>query len=56
MLGGIDNSLFFSGFGGFIAVLIFIPLLRWIFDSPSTKAARLKRRADKKSLRRLKRK
>jgi hypothetical protein len=56
MLGGIDNSLFLQGFGGFFALLILIPILRWTFDSPSMKAERVKRRADKKSLRKLKRK
>lgn len=56
MLGGIDNSLFFQGFGGFLGVLILIPILKWTFDSPSMKAERIKRRADKKSLRKLKRK
>ena len=45
-----------QGFGGFLGVLILIPILMWTFDSPSMKAARTKRRADKKSLRRLKRK
>ena len=31
MLGGIDNSLFFTSFGGFFALLILIPLLKWAF-------------------------
>ena len=34
MLGGINNGLFFQGFGGFLAVvLILIPLLKWTFNS-----------------------
>jgi hypothetical protein len=56
MLGGIDNALFLQSLGGFVALLIFIPLLRWTFDSPSIKAERARRREIKKSLRRLKRK
>lgn len=56
MLGGINNGLFLQGLSGFLVVIIFAAILRWIFDSPSTRAARLKRREDKKSLRRLKRK
>ena len=56
MLGGINNELFFQGFGGFFLVVIFIFFLRWI--SPSKKdsgeAARL--REVKRSLRALKRK
>lgn len=31
MLGGIDNSLFFTSFGGFFALLVLIPLLKWAF-------------------------
>ncbi len=31
MLGGIDNSLFFTSFGGFFALLVLIPLLKWTF-------------------------
>lgn len=31
MLGGIDNSLFLTSFGGFFALLILIPLLKWTF-------------------------
>jgi hypothetical protein len=56
MLGGINNGLFMQGLSGFIVIIIFALILRWIFDSPSTQAARIKRREDKKSLRRLKRK
>jgi hypothetical protein len=54
MLGGIDNALFFQGFGGFFALLIFIPLLRWAFETPRARAERLKRKVIKKSLSRLK--
>ena len=31
MLGGIDNSLFLTSFGGFFALLVLIPLLKWAF-------------------------
>ena len=31
MLGGINNQLFLQAFGGFFALLILIPLLRWTF-------------------------
>jgi hypothetical protein len=31
MLGGIDNTLFFTSFGGFFALLVLIPLLKWAF-------------------------
>jgi hypothetical protein len=54
MLGGINNELFFQGFGGFFAILIFIPLLRWAFETPRAKAERLKRKEIKKSLAKLK--
>ena len=56
MLGGINNGLFLQSLGGFLALIAFIPLLRWTFDSPSVKAERAKRREIKRSLRRLKRK
>ncbi len=54
MLGGINNGLFFQGFGGFFALLIFIPLLRWVFETPKAKSERIERSRVKKSLRRLK--
>jgi hypothetical protein len=56
MLGGINNGLFLQSLGGFLALIAFIPLLRWTFDSPSVKAERAKRREMKRSLCRLKRK
>jgi hypothetical protein len=31
MLGGIDNALFLTSFGGFFALLVLIPLLKWAF-------------------------
>lgn len=31
MLGGIDNSLYLTSFGGFFALLVLIPLLKWTF-------------------------
>jgi hypothetical protein len=54
MLGGINNALFFQGFGGFFAILIIIPLLRWAFETPRGRAERLKRKEIKKSLAKLK--
>jgi len=56
MLGGINNALFLQGLSGFAVIVIFALILRWTFDSPSMRAERIKRREDKKSLRRLKRK
>ena len=32
MLGGINNQLFLQAFGGFFALLLLIPLLRWTFS------------------------
>ena len=58
MLGGINNGLFFQGFGGFLVLLIIlVPLLIWTFpknrkDAEQTKTAR----QIKKELRKLKRK
>uniref|UniRef100_UPI00404A58F2 hypothetical protein n=1 Tax=Candidatus Planktophila sp. TaxID=2175601 RepID=UPI00404A58F2 len=37
MLGGIDNALFLSSFGGFIAVGILIFFLKWAFSSNDKK-------------------
>jgi hypothetical protein len=56
MLGGINNSLFFQGLGGFIVFPVFILLLRWAFPTKKDQAAKVERRALKKSLRALKRK
>ena len=58
MLGGINNDLFFQGFGGFfVVVLILIPLLIWTFPK-NRKVAQQKKalRLLNKDLRRLKRK
>ena len=33
MLGGIDNALFLSSFGGFVGVAILIVFLKWAFSS-----------------------
>jgi hypothetical protein len=58
MLGGINNGLFFQGFGGFLVLLIvLVPLLIWTFprnrkDAEQNKTAR----QIKKELRKLKRK
>jgi hypothetical protein len=58
MLGGIDNNLFFSSFGGFLViVLILIPILKWTFPSnQKDRDRKLERRRLKRDLRRLKRK
>lgn len=37
MLGGIDNALFLSSFGGFVAVGILIFFLKWAFSSNNKK-------------------
>lgn len=37
MLGGIDNALFLSSFGGFVAVGILIIFLKWAFSSNDKK-------------------
>jgi hypothetical protein len=58
MLGGINNGLFFQGFGGFFVVLIIlIPLLMWTFPKGRReKAEARKNRFLKKDLRKLKKK
>ena len=40
MLGGINNHMFFQAFGGFFALLILIPLLRWTFTRGRSHVAR----------------
>ncbi|NCA19209.1 MAG: hypothetical protein EBR76_05535 [Actinobacteria bacterium] len=40
MLGGINNQMFFEAFGGFFALLILIPLLRWTFSRGRSHVAR----------------
>jgi flagellar biogenesis protein FliO len=40
MLGGINNQMFFQAFGGFFALLILIPLLRWTFTRGKSHVAR----------------
>jgi len=55
MLGGINNSLFFEAFGGFIIIPIFILFLRWAFPPKQNKAERARRKEIKRSLRELKR-
>jgi hypothetical protein len=56
MLGGVNNGLFFQGFGGFFAILILIPILIWMSASATKRKARRERKALKKSLRAVKRK
>ena len=58
MLGGINNGLFFQGFGGFIVLLIIlIPLLIWTFpkNRKDVELSREKRQINKE-LRKLRRK
>ena len=40
MLGGINNQLFLQGFGGFFALLILSPLLRWTVSRGKSHVAR----------------
>ena len=40
MLGGINNLMFLQAFGGFFALLILIPLLRWTFSRGRSHVAR----------------
>jgi hypothetical protein len=40
MLGGINNQLFVQAFGGFFALLILIPLLRWTCTRGKSRVAR----------------
>lgn len=40
MIGGINNALFLQAFGGFFALLILIPLLRWTFSRGKSHVAR----------------
>ena len=56
MLGGIDTSLFFKGFSGFLAIAILALFLRWAFPPSKQSASKKHRREIKKSLRELKRK
>jgi hypothetical protein len=58
MIGGINNGLFFQGFGGFFVMLIFIvPLLLWAFPrSKSSKKSKKLKKEIARDLRRLKRK
>jgi hypothetical protein len=56
MLGGINNSLFFQSFGGFLVLPILILFLRWAFPTKKDPAERARKRELKKSLQELKRK
>jgi len=56
MLGGINNELFFQGFGGFFALAILILFMKWAFPTKKDPVATAERRDLKASLRRLRRK
>ena len=56
MLGGINNSMFFEAFGGFVIIPVFVLFLRWAFPSKKDHSAIAERKAIKRSLRELKRK
>jgi hypothetical protein len=56
MLGGIDNSLFFEAFAGFVIIPVFVLFLRWAFPTKRDHQAIAERKAIKRSLRELKRK
>ncbi len=56
MLGGINNSLFFEAFLGFLVIPVFILFLRWAFPSTKNQAEATRRKEIKRSLREVKRK
>ena len=56
MLGGINNALFLEGFRGFVAIAIFVLVLKWTFPTKKDAAAKAERKVLKASLRELKRK
>ena len=56
MLGGINNGLYFQGFGGFIGVAILALILKWAFPTKKDPVAKADRKAVKASLRQLRRK
>ena len=56
MLGGINNELFFQGFGGFFALAILILFMKWAFPTKKDPVATSERSALKASLRKLRRK
>jgi len=56
MLGGINNGLYFQGFGGFIGVAILALILKWAFPAKKDPVAKAERKAMKASLRQLRRK
>ena len=56
MLGGIDNGLFFQGFGGFVGIAILILIMKWAFPTKKDPVAKAERKALKASLRELRRK
>jgi hypothetical protein len=56
MLGGINNAMFFQGFGGFLGLAILVVFLRWAFPPKKDPDIKKRRKELKKSLRELKRK
>ena len=52
-MGGIDNGLFFQGFGGVIGLAILVLFLRWAFPTKKDPKANARRKELKRSLRRL---
>jgi uncharacterized membrane protein len=51
-----NTVIYLQGFGGFLAVLILIFILKWAFPTKKDPIEAARQRAVKKSLRRLKRK
>ena len=56
MLGGIDNGLYFQGFGGFFALAILIVFMKWAFPTKKDPVAKEEPNVLKVSLRKLRRK
>ena len=56
MLGGINNGLYIQALSGFIALAIFVLILKWVFPTKKDPVAKAERKALKASLRELKRK
>jgi uncharacterized membrane protein len=51
-----NTAIYLQGFGGFLAVIILIFILKWAFPTKKDPIEAARQRAVKKSLRRLKRK
>ena len=45
MLAGIDNGLFFQGFGGFVGLAILIVFMKWAFPTKKDPVAKAERKA-----------